>query len=149
PEAEEVVEEDEISSSARYRTQRRGGKGLRDIKTTARNGRVVDILRVDDGDEILMMTSRGKLQRVAVSEIGVIGRNTQGVRIMNLDDDDTLAGVVRVPQETGVEIDEAEMSPRPAPPIAATDADGVAEAVDDLDGTSEDGDATDGNGSDE
>ncbi len=149
PEAEEVAEEDEISSSARYRTQRRGGKGLRDIKTTARNGRVVDILRVDDGDEILMMTSRGKLQRVAVSEIGVIGRNTQGVRIMNLDDDDSLAGVVRVPQETGVDVDEAELTPRPVPPNAAAGAGGTAETVDGRAGAAEDDDATDGNGSDE
>ena len=46
-----------------------------------------------------MMTARGKIQRVAVNEIGVIGRNTQGVRIMSLDDGDALAGIVRVPQE--------------------------------------------------
>ena len=92
-------DDDELSSSSRYRTQKRGGKGLRDIKTTARNGQVISINRVDDGDEILMMTARGKIQRVAVDEIGVIGRNTQGVRIMSLDDGDALAGIVRVPQE--------------------------------------------------
>ncbi len=92
-------DEDELSSSSRYRTQKRGGKGLRDIKATARNGQVISINRVDDEDEILMMTARGKIQRVAVNEIGVIGRNTQGVRIMSLDDGDALAGIVRVPQE--------------------------------------------------
>ena len=85
------------SSSARYRTQQRGGKGLRDIKTTDRNGPVIGIVRVDDDDEILMMTARGKIQRIRASDISVIGRNTQGVRIMSLDDDDTLAAVVRVP----------------------------------------------------
>ena len=83
----------------RYRTQRRGGKGVRDIKTTARNGRVVAIARVDDNDEVLMMTARGKVQRIRASDINVIGRNTQGVRIMSLDEGDTLAAVVRVPQE--------------------------------------------------
>ena len=55
-----------IPRSARYRTQRRGGKGLRDIKTTPRNGPVIGIVRVDDDDELLMMTARGKIQRIRV-----------------------------------------------------------------------------------
>jgi DNA gyrase subunit A len=91
------TDEEETSSSARYRTQRRGGKGLRDIKTTARNGKVIGISRVGDDDEIFMMTARGKIQRIACNEISVIGRNTQGVRIMSLDEADTLAAVKRVP----------------------------------------------------
>jgi DNA gyrase subunit A len=97
--AESVEPEDaeDVSSSNRYRTQRRGGMGVIDIKTTKRNGRVVAISRVDDSDELIMMTSRGKVQRVLVREINVIGRNTQGVRIMSLDEGDTLAAVVRVP----------------------------------------------------
>jgi DNA gyrase subunit A len=95
--------EDEASSSFRYRTQNRGGKGLRDIKTTDRNGQVVSIVRVDDTDELMMMTSRGKIQRVKVSDINPIGRNTQGVRIMTLDEGDTLAALVRVPPEESVE----------------------------------------------
>lgn len=90
-------DEDETASGARYRQQHRGGKGLRDIKTTKRNGPVVDILSVTDEDQILMMTTRGKLQRVACSDISTIGRNTQGVRIMSLDQDDLLAAVVKVP----------------------------------------------------
>ena len=81
----------------RYRTQHRGGKGVRDIKTTQRNGEVVSVVAVKDGDQVLMMTSRGKIQRVNVAEIKSIGRNTQGVRIMRLDDGDTLAAVVPVP----------------------------------------------------
>jgi DNA gyrase subunit A len=93
-------DDEETSSAARYRTQRRGGKGLRDIKTTQRNGKVIGIVRVDDDDEVLMMTARGKIQRIACNEISVIGRNTQGVRIMSLDPDDTLAAVKRVPKES-------------------------------------------------
>ena len=89
----------ETSSSQRYRTQRRGGKGIRDIKTTKRNGPVVAVVRVTDDDEVLMMTARGKIQRIAAGEISVIGRNTQGVRIMSLDESDQLAAVVRVPAE--------------------------------------------------
>lgn len=96
---DEEVEGDSSSSSFRYRTQNRGGKGVRDIKTTDRNGPVVDIVRVDDTDELMMMTARGKIQRVKVSDFNPIGRNTQGVRIMTLDEGDTLTAVVRVPQD--------------------------------------------------
>ena len=90
--------EDTLGSNARYRTQRRGGMGLRDIKTTPRNGRVIGIVGVRDDDELIMMTTRGKIQRIAAREISVIGRNTQGVKIMSLDEDDILAAVVRVPK---------------------------------------------------
>jgi DNA gyrase subunit A len=100
--------EEESGSQARYRTQRRGGKGLRDIKTTDRNGPVIGIARVDDNDEVIVMTARGKIQRIAAADISVIGRNTQGVKIMTLDEEDTLAAVVRVPPEERGEADEAE-----------------------------------------
>jgi DNA gyrase subunit A len=105
--------EDEVSGSSRYRTQRRGGKGLRDIKTTNRNGQVVAVVRVNETDELLMMTARGKIQRLAAAEIGVIGRNTQGVRIMSLDDGDVLAAVVRVPKEENGNNDDAETQDAP------------------------------------
>ena len=120
-EAEEVAEEvaeagegEEVSSSSsqRYRTQRRGGKGVRDIKTTKRNGPVVAAVAVHDDDEILMITIHGKLQRIAVSDISVVGRNTQGVRIMTLDEEDALTAVVRVPQdENAAEVAEGEGEP--------------------------------------
>lgn len=109
-------EEESTSGSARYRTQKRGGKGLRDIKTTARNGKVVAVARVDDSDEILMMTARGKIQRIAAEEISMVGRNTQGVRIMSMDEGDSLAAVVRVPKEDGD--DEADETTAPASPTA-------------------------------
>jgi DNA gyrase subunit A len=101
----EAETEDETSSGFRYRTQNRGGKGLRDIKTTDRNGPVIGIVRVDETDELMMMTARGKIQRVAVSDFNIIGRNTQGVRIMSLGEEDALAAIVRVPKE---ESDDAE-----------------------------------------
>jgi DNA gyrase subunit A len=100
PEESPEGEEGEGHDSQRsYRTQRRGGKGIRDIKTTDRNGPVVGIVHVSDEDELLMMTARGKLQRIAVSDVSIIGRNTQGVKIMSLDDDDMLIAVKRVPKE--------------------------------------------------
>jgi DNA gyrase subunit A len=93
-------EGDESASSQRsYRTQNRGGKGLHDIKTTERNGPVMGISRVYDSDEVMMITAHGKLQRIPVADISVYGRNTQGVRIMSLDEDDVLVAVKRVPHE--------------------------------------------------
>ncbi|MDA1180103.1 MAG: DNA gyrase subunit A, partial [Planctomycetota bacterium] len=108
-------EEEETSSSTRYRTQHRGGKGVRDIKTTKRNGRVIAVASVIDSDEVLMMTIRGKIQRVRVAEINVIGRNTQGVRIMSLSDDDALAAVVQVPHEEEIVEESAAVAARPLP----------------------------------
>ena len=97
---------DEVSSQRSYRTQRRGGKGLHDIKTRPRNGPVIGVVRVGDDDELLMMTARGKLQRIRAADISIIGRNTQGVKIMSLDEDDALVAVKRVPQEEGEQKDE-------------------------------------------
>ncbi|MCS5617857.1 MAG: DNA gyrase subunit A, partial [Pirellulales bacterium] len=109
-------ESEDGASGMRYRTQHRGGKGIRDIKTTARNGKVVSIVAVRDEDQVLMMTAHGKIQRVNVAEIRPMGRNTQGVLIMRVDDGDTLAAVVPVPPGEQEEADEA---PAPAAPEAA------------------------------
>ena len=95
----ESAEGDETeSSSARYPTKNRGGMGVRDIRTD-RNGPVVGILCVYEDDEVLMMTARGKIQRIAVREIRLTGRNTHGVRIMSLEEGDTLAAIARVPPD--------------------------------------------------
>ena len=99
-EEEEVAEsegEASVTSNNQYRRQRRGGKGVRDIKTTKRNGKVVDVLSVIDSDEVLMVTSRGKIQRIRASDINTIGRNTQGVRIIRLDEGDTLVSCAVIP----------------------------------------------------
>ena len=87
------------SGNQRYRRQRRGGKGLRDIRTTERNGKVIDIIAVADDDEVIMITARGKIQRVHASDISQIGRNTQGVRIIRLDEEDTLVSLARIPAD--------------------------------------------------
>ena len=100
----ETDETDEVNSNRMYRIQRRGGGGVRDIKASKRNGPVIGILRVDDDDEVMMMTARGKIQRIAVSDVSVVGRNTQGVRVMNVDSDDTLVAVHRIPKDEGEEV---------------------------------------------
>ena len=92
-------ERDELGSQHSYRTQRRGGKGIRDIKTGGRNGPVVGIVAVHDDDEVLMMTAKGKIQRIRADEIRKTGRNAKGVRLMTLDEGDTIVAVKRIPAE--------------------------------------------------
>jgi len=96
------------SGNARYRRQRRGGKGLRDIRTTERNGQVVDVLAVHDDDQVLMVTDSGKIQRLRAADISQVGRNTQGVRIIRLSDGDKLASMARIPAEIVDAADETE-----------------------------------------
>ncbi len=79
-----------------YRTQSRGGKGVITIKTNERNGNVVGIMRVEDHDEIMMISTTGKTIRTKVEGISVIGRNTQGVRMIQLEGGDNLVGLTRV-----------------------------------------------------
>ena len=110
-------DEETASGTARYRTQHRGGKGVRDIRTSARNGRVISIARVTDEDEVFLMTAKGKIQRISAADINVIGRNTQGVRIMSVDEDDSLIAAVRAPAE---ETPEEESGEQTSPAVVQT-----------------------------
>ncbi|MBS0265059.1 MAG: DNA gyrase subunit A [Planctomycetes bacterium] len=94
---------DAAKSGMSFRRQRRGGKGLRNIKTTERNGKVVDVASVADDDEVLMVTAGGIIQRIRAGEISRIGRNTQGVRIIRLDEGDKLVSLARVPPDEIIE----------------------------------------------
>jgi DNA gyrase subunit A len=82
-----------------YRLQSRGGKGIIDIRTSDRNGKVVNLLAVKEDDEVMMITKDGQIVRTKVSEISVIGRNTQGVRCIALNEGDKLVSVARIPNE--------------------------------------------------
>ncbi len=82
-----------------YRVQSRGGKGIIDIRTTERNGQVVNLLAVKDDDEVMMITKDGQIVRTAVAQISVIGRNTQGVRCIGLNEGDKLVSVAMIPKE--------------------------------------------------
>jgi DNA gyrase subunit A len=89
------------SELAEYRVQSRGGKGIITIKTTERNGSVVSALAVFDPEEVMIITNRGMLIRMAVKGISVIGRNTQGVRLITLESkEEKVVSVARV-AETG------------------------------------------------
>ena len=85
-----------------YRVQGRGGKGLINIKVTERNGRVVGIKQVTEADELMIMTTAGNLIRLPVHELAVISRNTQGVRLISLGDDDAVASVATIAEEREV-----------------------------------------------
>jgi DNA gyrase subunit A len=82
-----------------YRLQGRAGKGIIDIKTAGRNGSVVGMLQVREGDDILVVTTKGKIIRVHADEVTSQGRNTMGVRIIDLDPDDQVGNIARVEAE--------------------------------------------------
>jgi DNA gyrase subunit A len=79
-----------------YRLQRRGGQGIITIRTSQRNGPVVSVAQVVDDDEVMLITDGGKVLRARVSGISTMGRATQGVRIMNLDEDEKIASMARM-----------------------------------------------------
>ncbi len=99
-----------------YRTQSRGGKGIIDIRTSDRNGKVVNLLAVKDDDEVMMITKDGQIVRTKVDGISVIGRNTQGVRCISLNDADKLVSVALIPTE---EPEQPEQPKEPTPPPAS------------------------------
>lgn len=82
-----------------YRTQGRGGKGIINVKATAKNGKVVSIMRVQEDSDILVMTANGKLIRVRSQDIRAVGRATQGVRLIHLDEDDKVTAATLVEPE--------------------------------------------------
>ena len=84
------------SNAAEYRRQARGGKGIITIKADERNGYVVGIKQVMEEDNLMIITSSGKIIRIAVQNISVIGRNTKGVRLISVDKDEHVVGVTRL-----------------------------------------------------
>lgn len=79
-----------------YRRQKRGGKGLINVKSTDKRGSVIGVKWVDQKDEIMVITAKGKIIRVKVSGIRVMGRNTQGVRIIHLGEGDSVVGTAKI-----------------------------------------------------
>jgi DNA gyrase subunit A len=82
-----------------YRVQTRGGVGLINIKTSTRNGKVVSLKSVQTGDDLMLITANGMIIRTGLDEIRSIGRNTQGVRLINLKDDDKLVAAEKIAAE--------------------------------------------------
>jgi len=82
-----------------YRLQGRAGSGIINIKTEGRNGNVVSVKTVSDEDEILCVSSKGQVIRMPVKDISVVGRNTMGVRLMRLDEDEKVVAVEHLTPE--------------------------------------------------
>jgi DNA gyrase subunit A len=82
-----------------YRSQARGGRGILTIKTTERNGPVVSAYQVTDQDQLMIMTESGKIIRLRAADISLIGRNTQGVTLIDLGEGEKVIGVARLMDE--------------------------------------------------
>ncbi len=87
------------TDNAAYRTQGRGGSGIINIKTPARNGDVIGIKQVTDDDGLILINSHGRAIRIGANGIPVIGRNTKGVRLITLDPDEKVVGVARLAEK--------------------------------------------------
>ncbi len=84
------------TSHTDYRVTNRGGKGIIGIITSSRNGNVSSSFPVNEGDEILISTNKGRVIRTAVKEIRVAGRNTQGVRIIKLSGEEKVVSAIKI-----------------------------------------------------
>lgn len=88
-----------------YRVSGRGGQGVISIQVTERNGRVVRSIQVNDGDEVMLITDKGTLVRFKVSELSIIGRNTQGVRLINVSSGEMVVGMQKIEEIADSECD--------------------------------------------
>jgi DNA gyrase subunit A len=100
-----------------YRLIRRGGKGVITIKTTERNGKAVAILLVTEAHDIMLITDRGMLIRSSAEDIRMAGRNTQGVRLIAVDEGEKVVGAAKIAEREEGENGGADSQP-PAPPAA-------------------------------
>jgi len=106
-----------------YRITNRGGKGVLTLKVTEKTGYLIALLAVQDSDSLMIINKSGITIRIPVSSISVLGRNTQGVRLINLQSDDEIASVTKVPKEEVAENTEEEAEPHSLPGDAMPDTD--------------------------
>jgi DNA gyrase subunit A len=90
---------------AEYRVQGRGGQGIISIQTSERNGCVVGAVQVCDEHQIMLITNGGTLVRTPVKDVSLVGRNTQGVRLINLSNGEKLVGLERVIEDEDPDVD--------------------------------------------
>ena len=125
---------------AEYRLQGRGGSGIINLKVTDKTGPVVQVMQVADHDQVMVITAFGKIIRTRVRDISLLGRPTQGVRLIHLDDQDTVVAVARVAEGDDETAADPGSGPGPdgngrgdtgagdAPPSGGTPAPGAPEA---------------------
>ena len=93
-----------------YRSQARGGSGVISIKTSDRNGKVVGAIQVTDEDEMMLISNKGTLVRARAADVSVIGRNTQGVTLINISKGEKLVSVAKIAETEDDDSDTQEMS---------------------------------------
>jgi DNA gyrase subunit A len=98
-----------------YRSQGRGGKGIITIKITEKNGRVIGMAQVSTEDEIILITTNGKVIRIRAKDISVQGRNTQGVRLFDIEEGDKVVSFAKVAEREEEKETVQEKNP-PEPP---------------------------------
>ena len=103
-----------------YRVSGRGGQGVISIQVTERNGKVVRSLQVNENDEAMLITDKGTLVRFKVSELSIIGRNTQGVRLINVSSGELVVGMQKIEDVGDEEQDETTVSPDDAGTVDET-----------------------------
>ncbi|MBW2483793.1 MAG: DNA gyrase subunit A, partial [Deltaproteobacteria bacterium] len=101
------------SSVDEYRLQKRGGKGIIAIKASERNGKIIGAMQVVEDDEVMLIASSGKIIRINMQNIRVIGRNTQGVRLINLKSGEKVVAMDMVASEEEENGDEYEQEEGP------------------------------------
>ena len=126
-----------------YPTTRRGSKGVITLKTSQRNGYLAALMIVDDLDDLMIITQEGKIIRQKISEIKIISRNTQGVRLINLYDNDKVSDITLIPhdlddEELDVEVGKLKKAAPPKPPADDEDEEDINEIDIDEEETDED-----------
>jgi len=91
------------SSIEDYRVTNRGGKGIKTIKAGDKNGKLIALMEVNDKDELVIITTQGMVIRQGLKDIRIMGRNTQGVRVIRLKEDDSIADIAKVVFDDSVE----------------------------------------------
>ncbi len=106
-----------------YRTQGRGGSGLINIKCSERNGQVIGLKAVSDDDDLMLISSRGIIMRTGLEALRDIGRNTQGVKLIRLDEGDTVVAVARVEKAEEDPEDLSDASAEPSDTVETPESD--------------------------
>jgi DNA gyrase subunit A len=103
------------SSTYEYRRTNRGGQGITNIDTSERNGRVVASFPVKQGEQLMLVTDQGKMIRTTIADIRIMGRNTQGVTIFRVAENEQVVGVARIDESDEEELDSGEEEIAPVP----------------------------------
>ena len=101
------------TQASEYRAQARAGKGVISVRVTEKNGPAVSFHQVKDVDDIMMMTAEGMVLRMRIGDLREIGRNAQGVRLIDMTDEDRVVGVAKLSDSTEAEDEVQESNGRP------------------------------------